>query len=173
MDAASSYTGKKELKALPETTVSGVDAYTSASKVIANDAFEKAISTTDNGGKWIICLLDNLKFTTELVVDGDLKKAATDANPQRKLAVYAHDIANSKLTTGRFILEAPKLTIKSAYANITKGMFKGDVYVTVPNFKLVDAIVDGNVYFTTEEAKSTFKMDATSIITGKQEVKAN
>jgi len=35
----------------------------------------------------------------------------------------------------------------------------------------VDATVDGNVYFTTEDAKSTFKMDDKSSVTGKQEVK--
>jgi hypothetical protein len=35
----------------------------------------------------------------------------------------------------------------------------------------VDAKVEGNVYFTTDEAKSTFKKDAKSTITGKQELK--
>jgi peptidoglycan hydrolase-like protein with peptidoglycan-binding domain len=166
MDAASSITGKKELQLLPET----VDAYASASIVTDNTAFEKAISSQ---GKWIIAMLNNLTFDKEIVLDGDLKKAATDAAPQRKLAVYAHDVKDSKITTGRFTLTAPKLTIKSANANITKGTFKGDVYVTVPNFKLVDAIIDGNVYFTTQEAKDTFKPDATSKITGVQELKLN
>jgi peptidoglycan hydrolase-like protein with peptidoglycan-binding domain/YHS domain-containing protein len=165
MDSSSYVRGKKELKLLPET----VDAYASASKVLDDKAaFEKAISSQ---GNWIIAMLNNLTFDHDLVLDGDFKKAATDTAPQRKLAIYAHDVKNSKLTTGRFILTAPSLTIKSANANITKGMFKGDLYVTVPNFKLVDAIIDGNVYFANENVQKTFTKDATSIITGKQEIK--
>jgi peptidoglycan hydrolase-like protein with peptidoglycan-binding domain len=170
----STVSGMQSLLFLPET----VDAYASASKVMDKTAFVNAISSAPSttSHKWIIAMLDNLDFTkegTELVLDGNFKKAETDADPQRKLAIYAHDINNSKLTTARFILTAPKLTINSANANISKGMFKGDVYVTVPNFKLVDAIIDGNVYFTTQAAKDTFQTDATSIITGKQELKTN
>ena len=56
-------------------------------------------------------------------------------------------------------------------ASIQHGTWKGDVYVSVKNFQLVDATVEGNVYFTSDDAKSTFKMDATSKVTGKQEVK--
>jgi hypothetical protein len=41
----------------------------------------------------------------------------------------------------------------------------------IKNFQLVDATVDGNVYFGSDTIKSTFKMDSTSKITGKQEVK--
>jgi hypothetical protein len=38
---------------------------------------------------------------------------------------------------------------------------------------LVGAKVDGNVYFTTQEAKDTFVMDEKSSITGVQEIKAD
>ena len=50
------------------------------------------------------------------------------------------------------------------------GTFKGDVYVECNNFELVDATIDGNVYFKTQEAKDTFKMDDTSKVTGTMEV---
>jgi hypothetical protein len=83
--------------------------------------------------------------------------------------LYAQD-ANRKITA-RYTLTAPKFTISSPEASIQHGTFKGDLYVAVKNFKLVDATVDGNVYFTTEEAKSTFTPDEKSKITGKQALK--
>jgi len=61
--------------------------------------------------------------------------------------------------------------VNSPNARIQSGTFKGDVYVSANNFELVDATVDGNLYFTTDDAKSTFKMDDTSKVTGKQELK--
>ncbi|MPN56068.1 hypothetical protein SDC9_203754 [bioreactor metagenome] len=56
-------------------------------------------------------------------------------------------------------------------ASIQHGTFVGDLYVSQDNFELVDAKVDGNVYFTTDSAKSTFKMDSDSSVTGEQQVK--
>ena len=56
-------------------------------------------------------------------------------------------------------------------ASIQHGTFKGDLYVEASNFELVDAKVDGNIYFASDAAKSTFKMDTKSSVTGKQEVK--
>ena len=35
----------------------------------------------------------------------------------------------------------------------------------------MDTKVEGNIYFTTDEAKSTFRMDTKSKVTGKQELK--
>ncbi|MPN34504.1 hypothetical protein SDC9_181998 [bioreactor metagenome] len=73
--------------------------------------------------------------------------------------------------TNRFTLTAPKFTINSPKASIQHGTFKGDLYISSKDFQLIDAKVDGNVYFTNNEAKSTFKMDSASKITGKQELK--
>lgn len=151
-------TGKQELK-----LNSDVDVVTSASIVNNNDAFEKAIS---KDGKWIIAVLDNLTFNKEIVLDGTFNNTKTPPAQQRKIALYAHD--DNKVTDGRFMLTAPKLTVKSPSASIQHGVFKGDVYVSAPNFSLTDAIVDGNIYFTSPEYKSTFKMDADSVITGQQ-----
>ncbi len=49
--------------------------------------------------------------------------------------------------------------------------YEGMNNIKTINDQAVDSKVDGNVYFTTDSAKSTFEMDADSSITGKQEVK--
>lgn len=151
----------------PETTP---NVTTTASIVNDNAAFKKAISST---GTWIIATLKDLTFTEDLVLAGEFKNGKKDDAGkdiiQRKIALYTQD--ENRKVTGRFNLTAPKLTINSPNARIQSGTFKGDVYVSAKNFELVDATVDGNVYFTTDEAKSTFKMDATSKVTGKQELK--
>lgn len=145
-------------------TEAKADATTSASIVDNVDAFVKGIS---KDGKWIIAITKDLTTDKELVLDGEFKNNKDAV--QRKIALYTQD--DKKNVTARFTLTAPKLTIKSPEARIQSGTFKGDVYVSAKNFQLVDAKVDGNVYFTTDEAKSTFKMDDKSSITGKQELK--
>ncbi|HYE11123.1 MAG TPA: hypothetical protein VEF53_13165 [Patescibacteria group bacterium] len=151
----------------PDTTP---DVTTTASIVNEEAAFEKAISNT---GTWIIATLKDLTFDKELVLDGEFKNGKKDEAGkdiiQRKIALYTQD--ENKNVTGRFNLTAPKLTINSPNGRIQSGTFKGDLYVSAQNFQLVDATVDGNVYFTTDEAKSTFKMDDKSKVTGKQELR--
>ena len=83
-------------------------------------------------------------------------------------ALYTQD--ESRNITARFTLNAPKMTITSPEASIQHGTFKGDLYISASNFKFIDAIVEGSVYFTSEEAQSTFNMDETSKISGKQEL---
>jgi len=152
----------------PQTTAP--DTVTTASIVNTEAAFEKGISNT---GTWIICTLKDLTFTKELVLDGEFKNGKQDdaGNDviQRKIALYEQDA--ERKVTARYNLTAPKLTINSLNARIQSGTFKGDLYVSSKNFQLVDATVEGNVYFTTDDAKSTFKMDDKSKVTGKQELK--
>ncbi len=140
------------------------DAVSSASIVNDEAGFMKAISKE---GTWIICLTQDLTTDKELTVDGEFKNSKDEV--QRKLALYSQD-ANRNITA-RYTLTAPKMTIKSPMCSIQHGTFKGDLYVSVDNFQLVDATVDGNVYFTTETAKSTFTVDESSKVTGKQEMK--
>ncbi len=151
----------------PETTP---DVVTTASIVDNMEDFEKAIS---NNGSWLIATVTDLSSDKELVLDSDFKNGKKDDAGkdiiQRKIALYAQD--ENRKVTDRYTLTAPKLTINSLNARIQSGTFKGDVYVSSANFELVDATVDGNVFFTTDEAQSTFKMDETSNITGKQELK--
>ena len=160
LDATTSITGKQELIQ--------IDAVTTASIVNTAAAFENAISTN---GQWIVAITKDLTIDKELVVDGDFKNKKTPPVSMRKLAFYSQD--DKKVTTRKFTLTAPKLTIKSPDASIQKGLFVGDLYVSALNFQLIDTKVVGNVYFTTAEAEASFKMDATSSITGEKTLKTN
>lgn len=146
------------------------DGVTTASVVDNAAAFEKAISTN---GTWIIAIVKDISTDKELVLEGEYKNGKKDENGkdiiQRKIALYTQD--ENKNVTARFTLTAPKLTINSPQASIQHGTFKGDLYVSTKDFQLVDAKVDGNIYFTNDEAKTGFKMDDKSSVTGKQEVK--
>jgi hypothetical protein len=146
-----------------------LDAVTSASVVDSNTGFKNAIGTN---GTWIICTLKDLSFDEDLVLEGEFKNGKQDEAGkdiiQRKIALYEQD--EKREVTDRYKLTAPKLTIESPNARIQSGTFIGDLYVSAANFELVDTKVEGNVYFTTDEAESTFKMDDTSSITGKKEL---
>ena len=151
----------------PETTPNVV---TTASIVNTEAAFLKAISSK---GTWIIATTQDLAINKDLVVEGEYKNGKKDTAGkdiiQRKIGLYTQD--EDRKVTARFTLTAPKMTFNSPMGSIEHGTFKGDLYISASNFQLKDATVDGNVYFTTDEAKSTFKMDAPSKVTGKQELK--
>jgi len=146
------------------------DVVTTPSIVNKEEDFDKAIS---KNGTWIIAILNDLTIDHDIALEGDFKNGKKDEQGnetyQRKLALYAQD-ANKKVTA-RYTLTAPKLAINSLNARIQSGTFKGDLYVASKNFELVDAKVDGNIYFVNEEAQSTFKMDEKSSVTGKKELK--
>ncbi|GCD12475.1 hypothetical protein [Clostridium tagluense] len=156
----------------PQTkpSVTTPNVVTTASIVDNAAAFENAISSK---GTWIIAITKDLAINKDLVIEGEFKNGKKDTAGkdiiQRKIALYAQD--QNKTITARYTLTAPKLTFKSPMGSIEHGTFKGDLYVSASNFKLIDATVDGNIYFTTAESKSTFKIDATSKVTGKQEMK--
>lgn len=163
-------TGCSSKNSNQETTKTpNADAVSSASIVNAADDFKKAISSE---GTWIIAITEDLTVDDELLVDGEFKNGKQDESGndilQRKIALYSQD--ENRNITARYTLTAPKMTVTSPEASIQHGTFKGDLYISVANFKLIDATVDGNVYFTSEEAQSTFTMDEDSKITGKQEL---
>jgi len=146
------------------------DAETTASIVDNESDFKVGISSQ---GVWIICALKDLTFDEDLVLEGNFtngkKDDAGNDIVQRKIALYTQD--EDRNVTERFTLKAPKLTIDSPMASIQHGKFVGDLYVKQDNFKLVDMEVEGNIYFATESAKSTFTMDEESSVSGVQEVK--
>ncbi len=143
------------------------DVVTTASTVADADDFKRAISEQ---GTWIIILTEDITLDEEIVLDGIFTNGKKDENGndiiQRKVALYAQD--ENRNVTERFTLTAPKFTINSPNASIQHGTFKGDLYVTAEGFELIDTTVEGNVYFTSEEARSTFNMDDESKITGEQ-----
>ncbi len=151
-------------------TAQKTDTTTTASIVNNAANFETAISSK---GTWIIAILNDLTVDKDLVLEGNFVNGKKDANGkdivQRKIALYAQD--SNRKVTARYTLTAPSITIKSPNASIQHGIFKGDIYVAVDNFQLVDQKVEGNIYFATQSNKDTFKMDATSSVTGKQEIK--
>jgi hypothetical protein len=140
-----------------------VDAVATASIVHDEAAFERAMG---KNGAWIASMLRDMTFEKPLVVEG---KFLNKGNVARKISLYTHNNpADKKIVTHRFTLTAPSITFKSPMSSLQHGIFVGDVYVSVPNFKLVDQRVEGNIYFTTQEAKDTFSMDAASSVTGEQ-----
>lgn len=151
------------------TGTSSPDAYSTPSMVTDEAGFEHAIS---KDGVWIICLLNDLTFDKELVLDGEFSNGRKDDNGndilQRKIALHEQD--SNRNITARYTLTIPKLTINSPNASIQHGTFKGDLYVNAPNFQLVDTTVEGNVYFASEEIKNSFTMDDDSKISGEQKV---
>lgn len=169
-------TDKPATEAKTETkTEEKADVVTTASIVKDTAAFEKALGKE---GTWIICTLNDITTTNELVLEGEFKNGKKDEKTgaellQRKIAPYTQkkNAEGKNEVVDRFTITAPKLTIKSPVARLQAGTFKGDIYVETKDFQLVDAKVDGNIYFASEEAKAGFKMDEKSTVTGKQEVK--
>jgi hypothetical protein len=149
-----------------------VDANAAASIVSDAAGFEKAIAAN---GKWIICSTKDIVATKELTLAGEFKNGKKDAAGvdviQRKIGLYTQDA--DKKVTAKFSLTVPKLTITSPNASIQYSNIIGDVVVAVNNFKLVDTKITGNLYFTKQEYKTSFVIDALSTISGKNEVKAN
>ena len=159
IEAGSSVTGNKELSKTQET----VDSVSSASLVNTVADFEKAIS---KDGTWIICPLNDLVSTKDLVIEGERKKLDTKLVPPaevvvtRKIGLYWHD--DDQYTTAKYTLTAPSLTIKTK-ATIQKGTFIGDLYIAVEGVTLKETKIIGNVYFATQAIKDAFDKSATSI----------
>lgn len=158
----------KEAVKAPAPTKPDVVASASVTKDPA--VFTKLIGKT---GNWIIAITDNMTINKDLVLEGEFKNGKKDAAGkdiiQRKVALYAQDA--KYVITARYTLTAPKLTIKSPMASLQHGTFKGDLYVETNDFQLIDNKVIGNIYFISDAAKAGFKMDATSSVSGVQEVK--
>ena len=145
------------------------DVVTTASIVNTEDAFLKAIS---KDGTWIIAITKDMSIDKDLVLEGEFKNGKKDDAGkdviQRKIALYSQD--ENRTITAKYVLTAPKMTVSSPNGSIQHGAFNGDLYVDVADFELVDATIDGDVYFTKKEYKDSFKMDETSKITGEQKV---
>jgi len=149
-----------------EVAVPVVDVVTTASLVNNIEDFKAGISTE---GTWIISILNDMTSEEALVLDGMFLNGKKDKVTgedvvQRKIALYTQD--EDRNVTARFTLTAPKLTINSPNARIQSGTFVGDVFVNEEMFQLVDAVVEGNLYFTNQAAKDSFKMDDKSSVTG-------
>ena len=157
IDAKSKVTGEVLLVEIIE----GTDVVTSASTTYDKDVFRKSMWAN---GTWIINTLIDMNIDKPLVLAGEFLNSRGQV--QRKISLYSQD-ADRNITRD-FTVTAPSLTILSPNARIHGGIFVGDVYVYANNFQLVANKVVGDIYFTTQEAKNTFKYDAKSSITGEQ-----
>ena len=137
------------------------DATTGPSWVTDDKSLETAINES-----WIVIVTKDLKTDKELVFKGGFENNNKEGS--RLLTLYNQD--ENGVKSASYTLTAPKATFQQDGSKIKGGTFKGDVYVECNNFELVDATIDGNVYFKTQEAKDTFKMDDTSKVTGTMEV---
>lgn len=148
------------------------DVVTTASIVDNGEAFLKAVGPDVF---WLAAIVRDVKIDEDIVVEGEYTKPDKDDETKlvpagRKIALYAQDADRNKTAT--YTLTAPKMIVKSKDTKIQGGTFVGDVYVQETGFNLVDATIEGNVYFATEELKGTFKIDDKSKVTGATEVKA-
>ena len=134
------------------------DVITSAS-VVTDQA--SLLNAASEDGSWILIIHQDLSVDEDIVLAGEF---INNGQVDRKLALYDQD--DDRNVTDRYTLEAPSITVQSPNTRFQSGTFVGDVYVEAENFTLIDFTVDGNIYFETEEAKSTFSFESNSSITG-------
>lgn len=145
------------------------DTVTGASQAVDEAAFEQKISK-DNSNYMVITSKD-LTFTKDLIVESGVKKDKDGKDAPNRSIGLATETKDNKVDK-RFTLTVPRLVFNGENGKIEYGIVKGDVYVQAKGFTLKDATIDGNLYFATEELKNAFKLDATTKITGKTDVKA-
>lgn len=161
---------KKEAPKTTTTSVAKTDTVSGASQAADEASFEQKV---DNNGNYIVVLSKDLSYTKDIVVDGVFSKTNKEGKEVvTRVLALAKKSADGGYVSSRYTLTAPKLIINSVNTTIEYGTVKGDVYVQTPGFKLVDVIIEGNLYFATQEQKDLFKLDKTSNITGKIEVKS-
>jgi len=149
--------GNKESADTAEETKEA-DTVSAASVVDTAQGFQKAAG---ENGTWIIAVTQDITTDQEIVVEGQFTRRD---EIYRKIALYAQD--EDRNVTDRYTLTAPKMTVQSENTRIQGGTFVGDVYVEADKFHVYDGKVDGNIYFATEEYKSSFSLQEGGEVTG-------
>lgn len=144
------------------------DVVSSASLASDEETLKKALKDS-----WIVLLKNDITTDKDIVVEGDFTKP--DKNDSNKMVPAGRTIAlyenGDNNTTKSYTLTTPKVTVKSKDTKIEGGAIIGDIYVEADGFELENAKIEGNVYFSKQEYKDSFKMDDKSTVTGVQEVK--
>lgn len=135
-----------------------VDVVTAASITDNPAALEKAMG---EDGTWIICPTTDMRFNSELVIEGTFDK-------DRKVGAYKSNDAHKLVE--RYTLAAPQFTVKSPNTLFKGGYFVGDVVVESKGFTLEDGFILGNLYFANEEIKSSFTKKAGAKVYGETKV---
>ncbi|PKM52625.1 MAG: hypothetical protein CVV02_00375 [Firmicutes bacterium HGW-Firmicutes-7] len=147
------------------------DVVTTASIVDNGEDFLEAVGPD---AFWLAAIVKDITIDEDIVVEGeytvpDREDPSKEVPAGRKIALYAQDEDRNK--TASYTLTAPRMIVKSKDTKIQGGTFVGDVYVQETGFNLVDATIEGNVYFASEELMTSFKFDDKSEVTGDTEVK--
>ncbi len=142
--------------------VDDVDVFTSASFTIDPQGVIRGTSVT---GAWITVLQNNITLTEDLIVDGEFTNRDVIA---RKIALYGTDDDHKKNAT--YTLTVPKLIVRSENFLLKGGTLVGDVYIEANGFKLQDATIEGNLYFTSQEYMDSMIEDETGTVTGETAV---
>jgi hypothetical protein len=145
------------------------DAVSSASMATDNDSFKKAIS---KDGNWIVLTDKDLTFTEDLVVDGELTHKGHDGKDATGRSLAFATSKEDHSVDKRFTVTTPNFVINSSNTLLEDGIVKGDVYVQAPGFTTSDAVIEGNLYFATQELKDAFKIDPKTKVSGTTDVKA-
>lgn len=144
------------------------DVVSSASLASNEETLQKALKDS-----WIVLLKNDITASNEIVIEGDFTKP--DSNDSNKMIPAGRTIAlydnGDNNTTKSYTLKTPKIIVKSKDTKIKGGTVIGDIYVETDGFELENAKVEGNIYFSKQEYKDSFKMDNKSTVTGVQEVK--
>lgn len=151
-----------------KTTAAKTDTVSGASQAVDEASFENKIS---KDGNYIIITSKDLTFTKDLTVDGTFTKKGKDGKEvvTRSLA-FASKSKDGKVDK-RYTVTVPRIVINSENTLLEDGIITGDVYVQAKGFTTLDATINGNLYFATEELKDAFCVDDKTKITGKVEVK--
>ena len=125
-------------------------------------------------GSLNILVQNDITTNKDLEIKGDLSNASKTDNENiiestRNLILYNKDNNGNVSTT--YKIKAPKLTIKRENTTINYGIFEGDIYIDADNFTLYKTKVNGNVYFITNSAKDTFKLEEGATVTGEIKLK--
>lgn len=155
-DGAKEEPKKEEPKTEQPAAGEKTDAVAAASIVDNGEALAKAAG---KDGTWIFAITKDVTMDKNLVVAGEFhdKNDATK-DIYRKFAPYAQD--ENHVVTARYTLTVPKVIVQSPNFKIQAGIIKGDVIVEANGFTLTeDATIDGNIFYATEEAQKTAKIE--------------
>lgn len=141
------------------------DADTRATQAFVTEAAPLAEALSADG-PWIIIATADIVSEEEIVIAGEVEDNSGEV--RRKLAFYEQDADRN--ITARYTLEAPRVIVRQDNTRLQGGAIAGDVYVEAPGFNLVDATIDGNLYFADEDLQESASIDDASEVTGETAV---
>ncbi|MFP4409186.1 MAG: hypothetical protein ACLFPW_11755 [Spirochaetaceae bacterium] len=119
-------------------------------------------------GAWIVIFTSDVTVGEPIAVAGEVYEEEGADEPRRKIALYEQDA--DRTVTDRYTLTAPRLEVEHENTLIQAGEISGDVYVSAEGFELVDATINGNLYFASEELRDSASIDEDSTVMGETRI---